>query len=183
MSCPATFASGPSCPHPVMRAYTRRGFRARHSSGPMPRRSVTPGRNGSTRASACSTMRSTVATPSGCFRSMVTSRRPRASNVNPLGRSAWVASSARSIRTTSAPMSDSNVPANGPGPIPASSMTLIPCSGPTAPPRSPHRTAAAPHNAIPTWSRREPHRSSHASVSAADHENDRPPIPSPVAAS
>ena len=37
---------------------------------------------------------------------------------------------ARSTRTTSAPMSDSIIAANGPGPIPASSMTLMPGNGP-----------------------------------------------------
>src|SRR5690606_6050189 len=35
-----------------------------------------------------------------------------------------------SMRTTSAPMSASNMPANGPGPIPANSTVLMPDSGP-----------------------------------------------------
>src|ERR1700759_4899906 len=34
------------------------------------------------------------------------------------------------MRMTSAPMSDSNIAANGPGPIPANSTTRIPCKGP-----------------------------------------------------
>ena len=55
---------------------------------------------------------------------------PRRRRTRSAGSSARRAST-RSTRTTSAPMSDSNIPANGPGPIPASSTTLTPCSGPT----------------------------------------------------
>src|SRR2546423_1241142 len=61
-----------------MRPYTSLGLRARHSSGPSPNRSVTPGRKPSMSTSAASTSRSTAATPSGCLRSTPTERRPRA---------------------------------------------------------------------------------------------------------
>ena len=44
--------------------------------------------------------------------------------------------STRSIRTMSAPMSESSIPANGPGPMPASSTTFTPVSGPAAFPPS-----------------------------------------------
>ena len=46
----------------------------------------------------------------------------------------------RSIFNTSAPSSASNIPHIGHGPIPASSMTLVPCSGPIfdPPPRREH---------------------------------------------
>src|SRR5439155_7206011 len=40
---------------------------------------------------------------------------------------------ARSIRTMSTPMSESSIPANGPGPMPASSTIFTPCNGPTTP--------------------------------------------------
>ena len=53
MSWPAPRAYGPSWPQPVIRPNTSFGLRARHSSGPMPRRSITPGRNPSMSASAC----------------------------------------------------------------------------------------------------------------------------------
>ena len=43
----------------------------------MPRRSATPGRNGSNMASACSTSWSTTSTPSGDLRSTATDRLPR----------------------------------------------------------------------------------------------------------
>ena len=135
MSCPAIEAYGPSWPHPVMRPYTSPGLRARHSSGPMPKRSATPGRNPSISPSAPSTSFSTVATPSGCLRSTPTLRRPR------LSTSKWGVSgissrtrSARSTRTTSAPRSASIMAANGPGPIPAISTTRMPLSGPMLPP-------------------------------------------------
>ena len=53
------------------------GCGSRHTSGPRPSRSITPGRKPSMSASACSTRSSTVATPSGCFRSTPIERRPR----------------------------------------------------------------------------------------------------------
>ena len=43
MSWPAVCASGPSCPHPVIRAKISRGLTAAQSSGPMPSRSQVPG--------------------------------------------------------------------------------------------------------------------------------------------
>ena len=96
------------------------------SSGPRPRRSVTPGRKPSNSASAVSTSFRTSSTPSGCFRSMAMERRFLASTSRPRP-----AAPIRSTRITSAPMSDSIMPQNGPGPIPASSMTRNPCNGPT----------------------------------------------------
>ena len=77
-----------------MRPYTRRGLRSRHTSGPMPRRSATPGRNGSNSASALSTSFSSVSTPSGFFRSTPIERRPRFSTSS--GRRARVAAGHRS---------------------------------------------------------------------------------------
>src|SRR4051812_2029588 len=127
MSWPAECDSGPSWPHPVMRPYTSFGLRARHSSGPSPRRSMTPGRKPSRRASACSTSRSTVCTPSGCLRSTAIDLRPRLStSFSGLSTRAF----GRSTRSTSAPMSASIIAVNGPGPMPAISITLTPCSGP-----------------------------------------------------
>ena len=52
MSCPAALAYIPDWPHPVIRPNTSRGLRSRHTSGPMPRRSITPGRKPSISASA-----------------------------------------------------------------------------------------------------------------------------------
>ena len=43
MSWPAVLAKGPSCPHPVILPYTRFGLIFKHSSGPNPKRSITPG--------------------------------------------------------------------------------------------------------------------------------------------
>ena len=84
-------------------------------------------------ASADSTIFSTQAMPSGFFKSTAIARRPRDVTASvPVRRpSDW----ARSTRTTSAPMSERSSPANGPGPIPPSSMILTPLSGPTMPPR------------------------------------------------
>src|SRR5215471_18990285 len=130
MSWPAACAYGPSWPHPVMRPYTSFGFRARHASGPMPSRSATPGRNPSINASACSTMRSTVSTPSDCLRLTPIERRPRLSTSIHPGSKPRSTDWARSTRTTSAPRSDSSIAANGPGPIPAISTTFTPESGP-----------------------------------------------------
>ena len=51
-SFPLHARAGPLCPQPVMRPYTRRGLRSRQTSGPRPRRSITPGRMPSISASA-----------------------------------------------------------------------------------------------------------------------------------
>ena len=76
-------------------------------------------------------MRSAVATASGCFRSSATLRRPRCmmSQCGSLGIGALTAP-ARSMRSTSAPMSESIIAVNGPGPMPANSRMRIPFSGP-----------------------------------------------------
>src|SRR6516162_2362395 len=130
MSCPAACASGPSCPQPVIRPYTRRGLRAREASGPTPRRSATPGRKPSSNTSARSASRSAASLPSALLRSMATERRLRSNGS--CGAGSAVLAAWRSIRTTSAPRSASIMPQNGPGPRPPSSSTLMPLSGPTA---------------------------------------------------
>src|SRR2546423_634894 len=88
---------------------------------------MTPGRKPSMRASACSTRRSTACTPSGCFRSTAIERRPRL-------RTSLSGFRTRALglsrRRTSAPMSASIIAVNGPGPMPAISITFKPCSGP-----------------------------------------------------
>ncbi len=130
MSCPAEFAYGPSCPQPVMRPNTNLGLRARHTSGPTPRRSITPGRKPSITTSARSTSDNNVSTPSACFKSSATLRRPRSmtSQCGPVASSRTACT--RSTRTTSAPISASIIAANGPGPMPAISKMRTPCSGP-----------------------------------------------------
>src|SRR4051812_46797367 len=96
----------------------------------MPSRSATPGRKPSMSASACSTSAITVSTPSGDFRSTPIERRPRF-RISRFGfEKSPPTAPARSTRTTSAPMSASIIAANGPGPIPAISTTLMPDSGP-----------------------------------------------------
>src|SRR5437588_4948869 len=124
-----------------MRAYTRRGLRARHCSGPTPSRSATPGRKPSSSTSACSHNRSTTSAPPGCLRSTPTLRRPRsiteyADAVPPATERPLATSAARSIRSTSAPRSESNMPANCTGPMFGSSITLTPSSGPMPLPSS-----------------------------------------------
>eukprot|EP01035_Chromulina_nebulosa_P031007 gene31006-41283_t len=77
MSCPAAWASGPSCPQPVMRPYTSRGLRSPHTSGPRPKRSITPGRLPSITPSLCATNSSACALSSARLRFNVTRRLPR----------------------------------------------------------------------------------------------------------
>src|SRR5436305_771658 len=131
MSWPAACAYGPSWPQPVNRPYTSLGLRVSASSGPMPNRSATPGRNTSKNASADSIRRSSASTPSGCFRSMATACLPRSmALVAGFEWSAARAASTRSTRSTSAPMSASSIPQNGPGPSPTISTARNPSSGP-----------------------------------------------------
>ena len=117
-----------------MRPKTNFGFRAKHTSGPMPRRSMTPGRKPSINASADSTSLSNVSTPSGFLRSIAMFWRPRCkmSNAGPSGAGPRTAC-ARSTRMTSAPMSDNIMAAKGPGPMPAISTIRKPVSGPVIP--------------------------------------------------
>src|SRR5688500_7074199 len=97
----------------------------------MPRRSVTPGRKPSMRASADSTSLSTVWTPSGFLRSTPIERRPRfRTSTGGFDGSPPRTACERSTRRTSAPMSERSMAANGPGPMPAISMILMPLSGP-----------------------------------------------------
>src|SRR5690606_37981636 len=128
MSCPAAAAKGPSWPQPVIRPYTSRGLAAKHSAGPTPRRSATPGRNPSINACEPLTSRRTSAAPAGSFRFTATERFPRRRI------SAGVAGapldSGRTISTTSAPRSARIIPAWGTGPIPPNSTTRTPFSGP-----------------------------------------------------
>src|SRR5581483_7844143 len=129
MSCPAVLASGPSCPHPVIRAYTSRGFRAAHTSGPKPSRSATPGRNASTSTSAWSASRSSTSTPAGFFRSSRIERLLRWSG-SVGGSACRPVRSGRSTRSTSAPRSARTMQPNGAGARLATSTTLTPCNGP-----------------------------------------------------
>ena len=82
-------------------------------------------------ASADSTNFSTASTPSGFFRSIPIERRLRVSvSFGGSSGSPPVTAFDRSMRMTFAPMSASIMAQNGPGPMPASSMTVIPLSGP-----------------------------------------------------
>src|SRR5215468_10497754 len=127
MSCPAVDASGPYCPHPVIRPYTSRGLRANATSGPTPSRSATPGRNPSISASERSARRSTTSAAPGCRRSNAIERRPRPTAVLPMSRGS---ARSRSMRTTSAPRSASSIPRNGTGPTAGNSITRTPSRGP-----------------------------------------------------
>ena len=127
MSCPAACASGPVWPQPVMRPKTSFGLRAATAAGPNPRRSITPGRKPSIKASADSSNCQTKAWPSADFRLTAIERLPRCPAIATLpGRQ----SAARSMTITSAPISANNMPAIGPGPMPANSITRSPDSGP-----------------------------------------------------
>src|ERR1700731_1309019 len=126
MSCPAVCATGPCCPHPVMRAKISGGLTAAQSSGPMPSRSQVPGRKQSSSTSALATNSNSAC--GWVLTSKSTIRFPRCSRsrssvgiISPPG---------RRTRTTSAPKSASTIAACGPGPMPPSSMTRTPASGP-----------------------------------------------------
>ena len=108
------------------------GLRPSTSSGPRPRRSVTPGRNASRKTSASSTRRSTVSTPAGDFRSTAMERRPRSHEEYGFAvRSAGAGTSAtRSTRITSAPISASRRLPYGRAPRPANSRMRTSLSGP-----------------------------------------------------
>src|ERR1700757_1544087 len=126
MSWPAVPARGPSCPQPVMRAKISRGLTAAQSSGPTPSRSQVPGRKQSNSTSALATKFNSAC---GCvLTSKSTIRLPRC---NRSRSSAGIANPpGRRTRTTSAPKSASTIAACGPGPMPPSSMTRTPVSGP-----------------------------------------------------
>src|ERR671910_1083258 len=97
----------------------------------MPSRSATPGRNTSKKASADSISRSSASTPSGCFRSTATACLPRSmALVAGFERSRARAASTRSTRSTSAPISASSIPQNGPGPSPPIPAARNPAGGP-----------------------------------------------------
>src|ERR1700742_1523113 len=126
MSWPAVLARGPSCPQPVMRAKISRGLTAAQSSGPTPSRSQVPGRKQSNSTSALATKFNSAC---GCvLTSKSTIRLPRC---NRSRSSAGIANPpGRRTRPTPAPKSASTIAACGPGPMPPSSMTRTPVSGP-----------------------------------------------------
>src|SRR4029077_13220701 len=132
MSWPALCAIGPCWPKPVMRPKTNRGLSASSRSGPSPSRSITPGLNPSSRASALAARRFTTSQPRSLLRATASERRPRCSTLNFASRPGRPRSVAvrRSTRISSAPMSASSVAANGAGPIPAISTMRKPASGP-----------------------------------------------------
>src|SRR5262249_45125448 len=107
--------------------------------GPRPSRSRTPGRKPSSSTSARVASWSNAAAPFEVLRSSATERRPR--SIRSYFRSRATpscGSKGRSTSRTSAPMSASNIPRNGTGPIDSSSSTLTPASGPAdalTPPR------------------------------------------------
>src|ERR1700754_733204 len=128
MSWPAVSASGPSWPQPVILAKISRGLTAAQASGPIPNRSHVPGRNASIRTSALATRSSSL--PGSLLTSRSTMRLPRCNRslssagiCNPPG---------LRTRTTSAPRSASTMAACGPGPMPPSSSTFTPSSGPVS---------------------------------------------------
>src|SRR5690606_11020522 len=153
MSCPALSARGPFCPHPVIRANTSRGLRARQTSGPNPSRSATPGRNPSTSTSAVSTNSSSTCSPAGLLRSMEIERRLRDMPMLVTSVPGFpCAAATRSTRMTSAPRSASSMTPYGVGPRPLNSMIRTPASGPVTipppvrvpPPSLPCRGGAGP---------------------------------------
>src|SRR5215475_10813347 len=95
-------------------------------------------------ASERATRSSTMARPSACLRSTPMERRPRF-NRSGCGTPNEDGSTdaARSTRITSAPMSASIIAVKGPGPMPASSMTRTPTSGPDASTVEPPASAVA----------------------------------------
>src|SRR5262249_28811718 len=86
------------------------------------------------RASALAARRSTTLRPASAFTSTAIERRPRCSTSNLTSRPGRPrsATSRRSTRITSAPMSASSMAANGAGPMPAISTMRYPARGPIA---------------------------------------------------
>src|SRR5512138_203475 len=114
-----------------------RGFTARSASSPSPSRSMTPGRNDSTTASARAARRRNAAAPAGWRRSSATERFPRfsawyASDCSPRSGGSQRSQSpprGSSTFTTSAPRSARIHVANGPGRSRVRSRTRTPASG------------------------------------------------------
>ena len=102
------------------------GSRRGRPRGARRHRVACPRGGGRTRATRSSTRR----TSSGCLRSSATERLPRPSTSCSGGTTARAGPPGRSMRTTSAPRSASSMPANGAGPMPASSTTRRPVRGP-----------------------------------------------------
>ena len=99
--------------------------------------------------SACSTSRSRTPTPDALRRSRITDLRLRRS-ASSCGGIILPEPCGRSTRMTSAPRSASSIAANGPGPIPASSMTRAPARGPSALAPAARIAAASPPAGIRT---------------------------------
>ena len=92
---------------------------------------MTPGRKPSMMASAFAASSIAAAAPSFDFRSSVTERLPRI--ITSIQRSRFRPSPeppGRSTSSTSAPMSASTMPQNGPGPMASNSRILMPERGP-----------------------------------------------------
>ena len=71
---PGRWAYGPSCPKAVTRHTTSAGLRASRTSGPRPRRSITPGRKFSTITWASAARSSSASRPASDLRSSVAHR-------------------------------------------------------------------------------------------------------------
>src|SRR5512143_3261578 len=120
-----------------MEQSTMRGFTARSASSPIPSRSITPGRNDSTTASARAASLRSAAAPSALRRSSATERLPRfsawyASDCSPRSGGSQRSQSpprGSSTFTTSAPSSARIQVANGPGRSRVRSRTRTPASG------------------------------------------------------
>src|SRR3954453_1780096 len=149
------------------------------------RRRATPGRKFSVSTSAAATRRCRVATPPGCLRSSATLRLLRLTARNacsPIPGRVWSPVPGGSTLTTSAPMSPSTCPQNGPAITWQSSMTRTPSSAPfTAPPQErPNEGGCRVHSTSEALQRRadaiadrvagelEPHL--HATEGAGEHQ-------------
>jgi hypothetical protein len=144
----------PVLPPPGHPAEHERGLRSWHTSGPIPaarqppggtpRRARRPGRPGP----------GAWRRPRVDFRSRAIERRPR---LNTSGGGAVRVTTPHRAGTVDAddvgPMSDSIIAANGPGPIPATSMTVVPSRGPGTGDLLRCRAGLAAYAARPTSSR------------------------------
>ena len=129
MSWPAVFANGPSCPHPVILPKISLEFLSKHSVGPIPNFSITPGLKPSISASALSNSLKKISLPFSLFKfSLIDFLFLPV--ISSLEGGPGISVSNLSILITSAPRSARSMPASGPGPIPDTSMILYPVNGP-----------------------------------------------------
>ncbi|MNS86839.1 hypothetical protein D3C72_1207540 [compost metagenome] len=135
-SKPPSAARGPLCPYAEIEQYTRPGLCSRMLAKPRPSLSMTPGRLFSTTTSASRISRRASAASPASFRLRVTDCLFRFSEAkfseNPLeigGHWRSVSPSGDSTLITSAPMSASSMPQNGPAATVQNSTTLTPFSG------------------------------------------------------